>query len=125
MMNVPLLVAGALAVGTGIIHIYLMERYYRLLRPDDLPNTRLGSGAAFKSLLRGISALWGVSWWSAAALFFIFADGTLGGDAETTVRVLASTFALYAVVILARFGFRHRGGFALAAIAIAAWGGTL
>ena len=124
-MNVPLLVAGALAVATGIIHIYLGDRYSRLQRPEDLPNTFLGSGGTTKWMLRAISHLWGVSWWSAAALFFIFADGTLGGDAETTVRVLASTFALYAVVILARFGFRHPGGFAMAAIANAAWGGTL
>lgn len=49
----------------------------------------------------------------------------LGGATQITVWVLAATFALYAIVILVRFGFRHPGGFAMAAIAIAAWGGTL
>lgn len=128
-MSVPLLVAGVVAVVTGIIHVILGERYYRRMpAAEQLPETFLGGGAVTIVLLRAISHLWAVSWWSAAALLFIFSDDTLDSAERTTVRVIAATFALYALFILVALrsvALRHPGFFAFLAVAGAAGWETL
>ena len=125
-MNEALIVAGAVAVATGLFHIYAGERYIIApIRPSDLPSTQAGDGAATKRMLRGISHFWGVSWLAAAALFFLLADGHLDSDGQAAVRVVAATFALYAVVIAVAFRGRHPGWPAFSVIAIAAWWGTV
>lgn len=124
-MNESLLVAGVLATATSIVHFYAGERWIIApISPAGLPRTPAGNGAATKLMLRGISHFWGVSWLAAAAIFFLLSGDSLDGDGKTAVRVLAATFAVYAVVILIAFRGRHLGWAAFAAIAAAAWLGT-
>lgn len=125
-MNESLLVAGVIATATGIVHFYAGERWIIApIRPDDLPRTPVGNGAATKLMLRGISHFWGGSWLAAAAIFFLLSGDSLDGDGKTAVRVLAATFAVYASVILIAFRGRHPGSFGFALIAVLAWWGTL
>jgi len=125
-MNAALLVAGGVAVATGVFHIYAGERrIFARMRPDGLPHTHLGDGVITRRMLRAISHLWGVSWFGAAAIFFALSENPLDGDGKVAVRIVATTFALYAAVILLGFGFRHSGWPMLSAVAVAAWGGTM
>lgn len=125
-MNVALLIAGVAAVATGAFHVYFGERHvFASIHSCDLPPTPLGDGVATKAMLRGIWHFWAVSWLAAAALFLLLASGDLDNNGQTTVRVVGTTFGLYALVIAVAFRGRHPGWLAFSAIAIAAWLGTV
>ena len=111
MASWPLVAAAALAVGIGIAHSYLGERYIliRLFRRDNLPTIR-GSDRFTKDTLRFAWHITTLAWWGmAAALVW---DPT---------RAIALAFAASGVAALVGSRGRHYSWIVFGAIAALAW----
>jgi hypothetical protein len=138
-MNVPLIVAGLLALVATAIHGVAGELLViRRLAPESLPSTRFGGGSMTKAMIH-------VTWHIATVAFLTVAcalilSGTvLDGDAaqalSLTAAAAATGFAALALGVgaatqggarqaVASLG-RHPGPVALAAMAAFAWWGAL
>lgn len=100
------LLAAALALGLGLAHSILGERYIliRLFRRPDLP--RLFGGTEFTvRTLRFAWHLTSVAWWGTAALFFVMAQWPV--SLANVSAVLAGVFLVSAVVTLVASRGRH------------------
>jgi hypothetical protein len=100
------LVAAFLALGLGIAHSILGEKYIltRLFRRTDLP--KLFGGTEFTvRTLRFAWHLTSVAWWGAAVLFFLMAQGPL--SSARVSAVLAGVFLVSALVTLVASRGRH------------------
>lgn len=115
-----LVAAFGLAV-VGFMHSYLGERHIlsRLLALPDLPKLR-GSRAYMAAVLRWAWHLTSVAWWGTAAMLVVVWSG---GGLAATGAVLAGTFALHAVIILAT-GPQHPAWPLFLLTAAALWFGT-
>jgi hypothetical protein len=105
-MQHHLLLVAALLLGfIGVLHSYLGERHVlgRLLALPNLPELR-GSRVYMESILRWAWHLTSVAWWGSSVLILF-----LWGRQEQAVlgAVLAGTFAVHGVIILAKVGPRH------------------
>jgi hypothetical protein len=91
------LLAAVLALGVGVAHSFLGEKYIliRLFRRSDLP--KLFGGTEFTvRTLRFAWHLTSVAWWGAAALFFLLAQGRISSAAVSSV--LAAVFLVSAAI---------------------------
>jgi hypothetical protein len=106
-MNVPFLVAAALAVLVGVAHSYLGERYIliRLFRRVDLP-TLFGGVEFTRRTLRFAWHLTTVAWVGLAGVLATYA---LSPDHSGRIQgqVISGTFALSGVVALVGSRGRH------------------
>lgn len=118
-MRTLLLAAAVLAVGIGIVHSWLGERYIimRLLRRDNLP--KLFGGDTFtKQTLRFAWHLTTVAWWGLGAVLLLL-SGALPGITAASGILLVVSFTFLASAILS-FVFtrgRHLSWIVFAAIA--------
>ena len=120
-MNVPLAVAGLLAVAIALAHSWLGERYIliRLLRRQDLPQL-FGSDVFTKRTLRFAWHLTTIAWCGLGALL-LRAAWSPSADTSATAQIVAATFLISAVV--AGIGSRGRHWSWIVFLAIA--GGAL
>lgn len=121
----PLLMIGAvLAVGVGVAHSVLGERYLLgpLFRRADLPRVR-GSERFTKQILRFAWHLTTIAWWGFAALLLVLAAG---GDAPRSLvgALVAVTFLMTAAVTAVASRGRHLAWPVFLAIAALTWLGT-
>jgi hypothetical protein len=116
-----LLVAALLLALIGFIHSYLGERFIlgRILALPNLPELR-GSRAYMENILRWAWHLTSVAWWGTVALLLCLWAGRPGAAGP----VLAATFALHGLIILARVGPRHPAWPLFLLTAAAIWFGT-
>jgi len=120
-MNGWLRGAAVLAVGVGLAHSYLGERYIltRLFRRTPLPPL-FGSDVFTRRTLRFAWHVTTVAWWGAAGLFWALGRG----DAALGLRVLSATFLVTALVAVVGSRGRHLAWPVFAAIEVAAWLGA-
>lgn len=118
-MSLPLSTAALLAVGIGVAHSWLGERYIlvRLFRRGDLPPL-FGSDRFTRRTLRFAWHLTTVAWWGFAAILCVV-SGAFGelDLRRATLLAVAGTFAVHAVVTLAASRGRHLAWIVFAAIA--------
>ena len=134
-MNVPLIVAGCLAVGGAAIHGVAGELFVvRRLSPAMLPSSRFGGPRMTKTMIH-------VTWHMTTVAFLTVGAGLLlagtvldGGAARGIAMFVAGAatgFALLAVALGAvymrspRSLVRHPGPGVLTAVAALAWWGAL
>ena len=121
-MNATMLnTAGGLSVLIGITHSYLGE--VRILKPMyaqyKLPVLR-GSDRATKNVMRFAWHLTSVAWAGLGGVIFAIASPAPNPFA-CILRVIATTFAIHAVVTAAATRFRHYAWIVFGAIAILTW----
>jgi hypothetical protein len=100
------ILAAVLALGLGVAHSYLGEKYIliRLFRRGDLP--KLFGGTEFTvSTLRFAWHLTTVAWWGAASLLFLLAQGPISSSA--VAGVLAAVFLVSAAITFIASRGRH------------------
>src|SRR5205823_11133329 len=100
------LLAAALALGIGVAHSFLGEKYIliRLFRRGDLPKLFGGSEFTVRTL-RFAWHLTSVAWWGAAALLFLLAQGRISSAAVS--GVLAAVFLVSAGISAITSRGRH------------------
>jgi hypothetical protein len=122
-MNVPLLVAAALAVALAAAHSYLGERYIliRLFRRNDLP--KLFGGADFtKRTLRLAWHITTVLAFGFGALLAVLATGDAAPYTEA--RIISAACALSGLLALVISRGRHLSWIVFFTIAALAWIGS-
>ena len=132
-MNVPLLIAGGLALFAAAVHGLAGEvLVVRPLPTEELPGTRFGGPRATKAMIR---ASWHIATFAfltvGAAL--VLTGSVLGGEVGRAVSVVAavasSGFAVVTLAAALALGphalRRHLGPLALTAVAAFAWWGVL
>lgn len=119
-MDALLAIAAALTFLVGAAHSYLGERYIlvRLFRRQDLPHL-LGSDVFTKRTLRFAWHVTSLAWWGFGAILAAAAGAAL--DAQTTLRIVAVTFAATSLAVLAGSRGRHLAWPVFGAIATLAW----
>jgi hypothetical protein len=124
-MNVALLIAGAVAVATGLAHSYMGERQILipLFRRSELTPHALRKRD--QAVLRGVWHFFSIMVWTAAGLLFALAPATLDGGAQTAVRIVAGYFAAFAVLVLVHSRGRHFAWLLGSGIAASAWWATV
>lgn len=120
-MSIWLWVATLLALGVGLAHSYLGERYIlvRLFRRENLPHL-FGSDVFTKRTLRFAWHLTSVAWCGAAVTIRVLARG----DAAGGLRTIGGMFVVSAVVTAAGSRGRHFAWPVLLLIGAAAWLGA-
>ena len=135
MTEVPLIVAGCLAVTAAAVHGIAGEMLVmRKLVPETLPSTRFGNARMTRAMIH-------VSWHLVTVAFFavgvalLLAGTAVEGDAARALGIIAACtctgFAALAVAIGAadsrspRQLYRHPGPALLTAVAALAWWGVL
>lgn len=120
-MTTALWIAALLAVGVGIAHSYLGEKYIliRLFRRDLPP--LFGSDRFTKRTLRFAWHLTSVAWWGFAAILAAFAAGEDASARTVTLRIIAVTMAAHAAVTGGASRGRHLAWPVFLAIAIISW----
>jgi hypothetical protein len=119
-MNPLLWIAATLAVGIGLAHSYLGERYIliRLFRRADLPRL-FGSDVFTRRTLRFAWHLTSVAWWGFAAQLALAASGPL--TAAQTLAAIAGTFLASGLIAALASRGRHLAWPVFLAIAACAW----
>lgn len=125
-MSALLWAGTALAVGIGLGHSYLGERYLliRLFRRGGLPKL-FGDEVYTRRVFRMAWHVTSLAWWGFAAQM-AWAAGSGAGDAAgtTLLRIVAATFAVSAVASLVAARGRHYSWVVFLAIAACAWWGA-
>ena len=121
-MNATMLnTAGGLCVLIGITHSYLGET--KILMPMyaqyKLPVLR-GSDGATKNVMRFAWHLTSVAWWGLGAILFVIASPA-PNPVACTLRVIAVTFAIHALITAGCSKGRHYAWIVFTAIAALAW----
>jgi hypothetical protein len=133
-VNVPLVVAGSLAILGAAVHGVGGELVVRRLSPGMLPSSRFGGPQMTKSMIH-------VTWHMTTIAFLtvgcalLLSGSVLDGDAARGIAVVAAVastgFAALALGLGAAYTrsprslFRHPGPAALTATAALAWWGAL
>ncbi len=118
-MSIALYIAAALAVGIGVAHSWLGERYIltRLFRRGELP--RLFGGTEFtKNTLRFAWHITTLAWIGFAAILVSIAEDLL--SARTVGLIVGATFGAHFVVALVASRGRHYSWIVFLAIAVLA-----
>ena len=130
-MNVPLIVAGSLAIVGAAIHGVRGELLIvRKLSPGMLPSSRLGGPRATKTMIHVTWHMTTIAFLTVGAALFL-SGSVLHGDAARTLGLVAAGaltgFAALAVGMAdsPRSLFRHPGPAMLTAAAALAWWGAL
>lgn len=103
-----LLVAAILAIAIGVVHSWLGER--RLIGPLLSPERRhgiLASSAFARQVLRFAWHLTTIAWWGFAFILVVLAASPLDPQGRHVLTVVAATFLVTGIVILAVSGGRH------------------
>ncbi len=122
-MNIALYAAAALAVGIGVAHSWLGERYIliRLFRRDLLPE--LFGGTEFtKNTLRFAWHITTLAWIGFASILISIAEGEL--SVRTIGLIIGATFGAHFIVALVASRGRHYSWVVFLAIAILSVVGT-
>jgi len=116
-MSAWLWLAAVLAVGIGLAHSYLGERFIlvRLLRRDNLPHL-FGSDVFTKRTLRFAWHLTSIAWIGSGVLVWVLGHG----DARGGLRVIGVMFLLSALLTLVSSRGRHLAWIVFGWIGIAA-----
>jgi hypothetical protein len=116
------LIGAALAVGIGVAHSYLGERYIliRLFRRTDLPHL-FGSDWFTRRTLRFAWHLTSVAWWGFAAVIVLLARSA---SRQSLGAAVAATFGATALLALVGSRGRHLSWPVFLAIAVASWFAT-
>jgi hypothetical protein len=132
-MNVPLVVAGSIAVLAAVVHGVAGELLVvRKLSAETLPPTRFGGPRATMAMIH-------VTWHVATVAFLtigvalVLAGSVVDGEASRAIGVVSAAAATgFAAVTLGigaarspRSAFSHPGPAALTALAVFAWWGVL
>ena len=120
-MNIPLVIAAALAVFLGAAHSYLGERYIliRLFRRGNLSDIFRRSEFTRRTLRLAWHVTTILAFGFAALLIVLASPG--GVDVRAMTNVIAMTFALCGVLSLAISRARHLSWIVFFAIAVLAW----
>lgn len=120
-MTTALWFAALLAVGVGIAHSYLGEKYIlmRLFRREQ-PKL-FGSDVFTKRTLRFAWHLTSVAWWGFAAILAAFAAGESASARTVVLQITAITFAVHAAVTGGASRGRHLAWPVFLAIAAISW----
>ena len=123
-MSALLVTAAVLAVGVGIAHSTLGERYIlvRLLRRENLPRL-FGTDLWTKRILRFAWHLTTIAWFGFAAVLVVLASEPESPGGRVGI-VIAVTFAFSATVTAASSRLRHPAWVVFLAIAVLAWFGS-
>lgn len=130
-MNVPLIVAGSLAILAAAVHGVGGEiLVVRRLTPHMLPPSRFGGPATTKIMIRGSWHMTTIAFLTVGSALLL--SGTvLHGDSARGISLLAASastcFAALAVALMKspRSLFRHPAPVGLTAVAVLAWWGAL
>ena len=117
-MNPLLITAAVLAVGIGIVHSWLGERYIirRLLRRTDLPKL-FGDDSFTRQTLRFAWHLTTVAWFGLAAILILLSGALVGlRVSDGVVFSIALVFLVSAIVALVFSKGRHLSWIVFAAI---------
>ena len=115
-----LFIAALLCFAVGLAHSVLGERFIllRLIRSTELP--KLFGGTTFAArTLRFAWHVTTVAWWGIGAMLVLASRGQL--STGNTLRVIACTMAVTAVIILVASRGRHLAWPVFLAIAILSW----
>lgn len=132
-MNVPLVLAGVLALGTAVGHALIGETIVlRKLSLDGLPSTRFGGPSATKAMIRVAWHL-GTIAYLALGSALVASGSAAPGDVQRGVGFVAAGcltgFAALAVAAALREGprllLRHPAPGAFSVVAALAWWGTV
>ena len=132
-MNVPLFVAGLLALAAAAIHGIAGERLVlRKLWQEPLPPTRLGGPRLTRSM---IHVTWHITTFAflVAGVGMLVSASVLDGDAADAVAISSAVaFTGFAAVTVGlgvaknpRAVFQHQGPLVLSATAVLAWWGAV
>ena len=116
MTNTALYAAAALAVGIGVAHSWLGERYIliRLFRKNHLP-VLFGGTAFTKNTLRFAWHITTIAWVGFAAILIAMAQGPL--SVRTVGLIIGATFGAHFIVALVASRGRHYSWVVFLAIA--------
>jgi hypothetical protein len=132
-MNVPLIVAGSLAILGAAIHGVAGELLIvRRIQPQMLPPSRFGGPAATKSLLQASWHLVTIAFLTMGCAL-LAAGSVVDGEAARAIGIVAaSAFTGFAALVVGaacvrgpRRLFRHPAPALLTAVAALAWWGAL
>ena len=134
-MNVPLILAGCLAVLGAAIHGAAGELLVvRKLSPANLPASRFGGPPATMAMIRATWHIATVAFLS-VGIALLVAGSALDGDAQQGVAVLAACASTGFAAVVVATGFassrsaralwRHPGPLVLSLTAVLAWVGAL
>ena len=129
MAHTALMVAAALTSLIGVAHSWLGERL--LIGPLLAPESRRGLLRASLFARRTLRFAWHLTtltWWAIAAVFALLAPAPLAPPGSRILAVLAGTFCLSGLVVLAGSRGRHLAWPVFLAVGVAAalpilWGG--
>ena len=126
-MNAALALAGSLGIVGGLAHSVLGERYViaPIFRRADIPATPFGDAAFTKAMVRGFWHFFTAIAWTGAGVLLALAPGGVSGGAETIVRVIAVSSAVFAAVMLLTSRGRHPAWLLGFTVAASAWWGTV
>ena len=115
-------VGAALALGVGVAHSYLGERFIlrRLLRRPDLPPL-FGSDVFTRRTLRFAWHVTSIAWWGLGAVLLLLAAEA---SSRTIGAAVALTFGVTGVVTAVASRGRHLAWIVFLVIAAAAWHAT-
>jgi len=108
MTSTALLMAAALTFAVGAVHSLLGER--RLIGPLLAPGHRQGileRSAFARQVLRFAWHLTTIAWWGIGAMLVAYALAPLDPSSRSTLAIIAVTFSITGIVILAASGGRH------------------
>jgi hypothetical protein len=136
-VNVPLILAGALATLGALVHGVGGEAVLRQLSPESLPSSRFGSSRTTKSMIHITWHMTTIAYLTVGCALLL-AGSVLHGDAARAISLLAAGastgFAALALGLGAAYTrsprsprslLRHPGPAALLATALLAWWGAL
>jgi hypothetical protein len=133
-VNVPLIVAGALAILGAAIHGVGGELVVRRLSPGLLPASPFGGPRTTKTMIHVTWHLTTIAFLSVGAALFL-SGSVVHGDAARGIGLVAAGASTAFAALAAGLGvayarsprslFRHPGPAALSATAALAWWGTL
>ncbi len=124
-MNIYLTIGAVLALGIGLAHSYLGERYIliRLFKRGNLPHL-FGSDDFTRRTLRFVWHVTTIAWWGLGAVMAVYATGQIDQPGRAALAVMALTFLVTAAITLLITRGRHLSWVVFLAIAILCWIGS-
>jgi len=125
-MNVYLTIGAVLALGIGLAHSYLGERYIliRLFRRGNLPHL-FGSDDFTRRTLRFVWHAMTIAWWGLGAVMVVYAAGQIDQPGRAALAVVALTFLVTSAIALVITRGRHLSWVVFLAIAVMCCLGSL
>ncbi|UCH62264.1 MAG: hypothetical protein JSU77_10715 [Fidelibacterota bacterium] len=124
-MEIYLSIGAVLALGIGLAHSYLGERYVliRLLRRSNLPHL-FGSDDFTKRTLRFVWHALTIAWWGLGAVMVVYAASQVDQPGRMALAVVSLIFLVTAAITLIHTRGRHLSWVVFLAIAVLCWLGS-